>query len=285
MFLNYYVYLLTINIYTDAEAGNGNTAAAVVSQPNGTFSSSIFGEYTDIIIFVMLAFILCCILVCCFIFLIHRRKKKEQMKRDIAALECAGIEMNAVDVMTPTSGDNMSTGDIPSSTGVDCDVDGFTVTRNHFAVPAKQTMTEQSDATEVVYDDNTKEQIEDVTMTMPTYEQANYNMSPLDRMGSVGSMSSRNYPHSVHSMVHGIPTVHSGNFASGWMVNDNQGGDGNNNDEETGYTQWKQDSEANMVLHNGADSGQYDDLDRQLEEMLQEQQRRGMGDEAQDIDL
>ena len=82
----------------DGETGNGNgnnldgseqadiiddTANAVqANDGHGTFSTSVFGQFTDLIIFALLAVILCCILACCFILCMVRKRKKKQAKSE-----------------------------------------------------------------------------------------------------------------------------------------------------------------------------------------------------------
>ena len=78
----------------DNEDGT-EAAGAAVTDNNGAFSTSIFGEFTDLIIFALLGVILCCLLVCCFLFCIIRKRKKQQMKKEEAiAMASIGKTVN-----------------------------------------------------------------------------------------------------------------------------------------------------------------------------------------------
>ena len=139
--------------------------------------------------------------------------------------------------------------------------DGFTIQPSHHF--AEETMTPQSDATEIVYSPDGDKTT--MTQSPPSYHNANRNIAPFmgnDLRGPISSQGNplnsplwNNRPNNITFncntgmsmpkyqrghynmdpltssqanstgtvMVHGIPTVQVSAFRQGWMVNDNQG--------------------------------------------------------------
>lgn len=227
--------------------------------------------------------IACCILACCFLICIARRKKQAKLKKDIA-----GIEMgHTVDAFTPSavSDVNQNGEGLASPTGPGTDGDGFTVpttttTNMHTNHIVQKTMTRDSEATEIVYNDDTNNNTPNVVPQSPlSYPnggnafmfnangQMNVNFMhtqyDMVRATSVGSMSSQpNYPQSVHSMVHGMPIVPAGAIQQGWT---------NNN--TTGHIPGQSQNTApgHSVTHTPGDTMQYDEKDEDEYEYYDEE--------------
>ena len=79
--------------------GSDNENAEAAEEAQGTFNSSIFGEYTDIIIFVLIGITFCCIIIG--ICLLLRSRKKTNKGEDIKQSTIEMHENTTTDITTP----------------------------------------------------------------------------------------------------------------------------------------------------------------------------------------